>query len=77
MLAKIFYKQKLLLRIQCYPAVPFTFSLIRYRPLLAVIKRLFISGPPKQTFAVQLSGTAIFPILLPFLSKIVTPFPVR
>ena len=43
-------------------------------PLLAVINRLFISLPPKQTFAVQFSGTGIFPMNIPFLLKICHPF---
>ena len=58
-------------------AAPLTCIGIAYSPLLAVIKSVFISLPPKQTFAVQASGTAIVATFWPALLKTVTPRPVR
>src|SRR5690625_7088751 len=43
----------------------------------AVINKVLKSLPLKHTLDVHPSGTGIWPIFSPFLSKIVTPFPVR
>ena len=47
------------------------------KPWLAVMNRVWLSLPPKQTLAVQSASTVMCSICFPVGSKTVTPLPVR